>query len=100
MVITVLEATVAPGRANDLRSAYRDPATRATLGGSAGPIESFLTQSQHNPRTWRIVTVWESQETLDRVRASGKTPRGVLVFRAAGAEPVLSVFTVAEHLKA
>lgn len=98
MVITVLEARVVPERWADLLVAYRDPATRATLGGPMGPLESFLTQSRTDPNQWRIVTVWDSQETLDRLRASGETPRGVMIFRAAGAEPTLSVFTVAERI--
>jgi len=49
---------------------------------------------------WRIVTVWTSREALNAVRASGQTPRGVLFFRAAGAEPTLSVSTVHAHARA
>jgi hypothetical protein len=32
------------------------------------------------------------------MRQSGETPRGVLIFHAAGADPVLSVFEVAQQI--
>jgi hypothetical protein len=33
------------------------------------------------------------------MRASGETPRGVAMFREAGAEPALSLFDVADQLE-
>ncbi len=41
------------------------------------------------------MTVWQSRQALDEMRQSNETPRGVLIFRAVQAEPVLSVFDVA-----
>jgi len=49
---------------------------------------------------WRIVTVWESRDALETMRQSGETPRGVLMFRAADAEPMLSVFDVVAYATA
>ena len=46
---------------------------------------------------WRILTVWENREALDAMRSSGETPRGVLMFRSAKAEPALSVFEIVQH---
>jgi len=43
------------------------------------------------------MTIWESREALDAMRQSGKTPRGALMFRAAVAEPSLSVLEVLGH---
>jgi len=38
--------------------------------------------------------MWESAEALAAMRAGGGTPRGILIFRAAGAEPTVSVLEV------
>jgi heme-degrading monooxygenase HmoA len=87
MVVTMLEAEVAPERAGDLENAF----ARETAGPTPpGLVRSFLL---HGP-TWRIATVWESREALEAMRSSGETPAGVRMFREAGAEPALSVFEV------
>jgi len=43
----------------------------------------------------RILTVWESKETLSRYRASVDAPGGVLMNQSVGAEPTPAVFEVA-----
>jgi quinol monooxygenase YgiN len=91
MVMTILEAQVAPGRWDALRESYE---ARAHLPESGAIVESFLVQGTEDPDTWRIVTVWRDQEALDAMRGSGETPTGVLIFRDADAEPHLTVFTV------
>jgi quinol monooxygenase YgiN len=91
MVMTVLEARVASGRWEALRASY---AERARLSEEVPIVESFLVQADDDPDVWRIVTVWRDRESLEAMRASGETPTGVLIFRDAGAEPRLSVFTV------
>jgi quinol monooxygenase YgiN len=91
MVMTILEAHVAPARWNALRESYE---ARARLPESGAIVESFLVQSNEDSNTWRIVTVWRAREALDAMRGSGETPTGVLIFRDADAEPRLTVFTV------
>jgi heme-degrading monooxygenase HmoA len=93
MVITVLEAHVAPEKAAKLEQAYKQGIERL----DAGITQTFLTRGSNDSSVWRIVTVWESRNALDEMRRSGETPRGVLMFRAAYAEPVLSVFDVVAH---
>ncbi len=93
MVITILEAHVALEKAAALEQAYQ--AAIAKL--DPGIKQTFLLHSATDSTLWRIVTVWHSREALDEVRQSGQTPRGVLMFRAAGAEPTLSIFDVAAH---
>lgn len=87
MVVTMLEAEVAAGRTADLEAAFA-----ANTAGELPPglARSYLLRGE----TWRLVTVWESRQALDAMRASGETPAGVLMFRAAGAEPVLTVLEV------
>ena len=88
MILTILEARVAPDRANDLQAAYK-----AAGKLPPGLIRSNLLRDATDPELWRIQTLWESRESLDAMRNTG-TPAGVLMFRSAGAEPTLSVFSV------
>jgi quinol monooxygenase YgiN len=97
MVMTMLEARVAPERWESLRASY---AERARLSEEGPVVESFLVQADDDPETWRIVTVWRDRESLDAMRASGETPTGVLIFRDADAEPRLSIFNVLANPRA
>lgn len=94
MVMTVLEAHVAKDKWPTLKDAYRG-------GTSLLPkqmLQTFLVQSADDPTLWRGISIWRSREALTEYRQSVETPGGVLIFRAAGAEPALSVFDVAAHL--
>jgi uncharacterized protein len=91
MVMTVLEARVAPERWEALRASHGE---RARLSEEVPIVESFLVQADDDPDTWRIVTVWRDRESLEAMRGSGETPTGVLIFRDAHAEPRLSIYTV------
>ncbi len=93
MVTTILEAHVNPDKWAALEQAYKE----AILKLDRGIVETFLLHSPKDPTLWQIVTVWESRAALDEMRNSGETPRGVVIFRAAAAEPVLSIFDVASH---
>lgn len=94
MVLTILEAQVASGRESALQAAYRDAA-----GGPFPPglVRSTLLRAANDPSVWRIEALWKSRVALEAMR-SAVTPRGVQIFRAAGAEPTLSVFEVVAGL--
>ena len=96
MVITILEAHVAPEKATILEEAYK----QATGRLDAGITQTFLLRGSKDSSLWRIVTVWQSRDALEAMRRSGDTPRGVLMFRATEAEPILSVFDVVAHVAA
>lgn len=91
MIITVLEASVAQDRAPELVAAYRDGITNL----EPGIVQTWLVQSVADPGVWRIQTAWRDREALQAMRTSGQTPKGVLFFRAVGAEPALSLWEVA-----
>ena len=95
MVLTILEATLAPERVPDLQAAFR------SAGASVPPgfIRSHLVSSVADPTRWRIETLWSSREALAAMRHAG-TPAGVLMFRAAGAEPSLTLYDVASTIEA
>lgn len=90
MVLTLLEANVEPENWKTLEAEY----TSATQHLDAGIVRTVLLQSKRETNSWQILTVWESQEILNAMRQSGETPRGVLIFRAAKAEPSLAIFDV------
>jgi len=93
MVITILEAQVAADKAATLEQIFTAEAKKL----DPGIVQTFLIRSTTDAGLWRILTVWESREALAAMRDSGETPRGVVMFRAAGAEPTLTVFSVAAH---
>lgn len=89
MVLTILEAEVAPERAGELQRAFR--AASGTV--PPGLVRSMLVCAATDETRWRIETLWTSREALAAMRQAG-TPAGVLMFRAAGAEPQLSIYDV------
>jgi hypothetical protein len=92
MVVTMLEARVPDDHAGALIGEYR-------AAGDALPsviVETFLLHAAGSD-LWRIVTVWASRAALDEYRRSVETPAGILMFRAAGAEPSLTIFDVESH---
>ena len=91
MVITILEAHVDVDKSSALVDAYK----KGTQEGLPPQMtQTFLLQSAADKSLWQISSVWKSREALDEMRNSGETPAGVLMFRAAGAEPKLSIFVV------
>ncbi len=90
MVLTQLEAHVTQEQWDLLTQTFR----AATENLDPGTVRTFLVQQSSDPSLWRILTFWENREALDRMRQSGDTPRGVVIFRSVGADPVLTVFQV------
>jgi quinol monooxygenase YgiN len=90
MVMTILEAHIDPEERAAFQAAY-EAGTSKLLPGM---VRTYLVRSNTDPNLWRMMAVWNSPEAVNQMRASGQTPPGVLMFRAAGAEPVMSVFEV------
>jgi heme-degrading monooxygenase HmoA len=88
LVVTVLEARVAPERAADLEAAYAEAAQGPFPPGF---VRSTLLRDAGDPARWRIETIWQSHDALAAMRGAGK-PRGIQIFEAAGAQAMLSVF--------
>jgi hypothetical protein len=94
MIVTVLEAHLPPDHAPALLAAYS-----AARGKPLPPglVRTELVHDLRDPARWRIQTWWSSREALEAMRSAG-TPAGILMFRAAGAEPTLSVFEIVDAL--
>ena len=95
MVLTILEAVVAPDRIAELLAAFRNAAAETP----PGLIRSHLVAAADEPTRYRIETLWTSRDALLAMRQAG-TPAGVLMFRAAGAEPTLSIYDVTATIEA
>ena len=93
MVITILEGHVVPEKAKLLKASFAS----ATRNLDPGIVETFLMSDVKDSATWRIVTVWKDRPALDAMRASGQPPRGVVMFKEVGVDPVLSIWEVASH---
>jgi hypothetical protein len=93
MVMTIVEAKVARENWPALKEAYEAGTERPP----SQLVETFLVHESPESTLWRIVGLWPSREALEEMRQSTGTPGAVLMFRAAGAEPTLSVFDVAAH---
>lgn len=90
MVMTILEAHVDRQKWSALEMEYNTSVKKL----DAGIVCTYLIHSKNDGDLWRILTLWESREVLDAMRQSGETPRGVLIFRAAGAQSTLTIFDV------
>lgn len=96
MVMTILEAHVTKENWAALEQAFQ----LAAQDRDPGLVQSFLSHSTKDADLWRILTVWTSREALDAMRRTKETPRGVLIFRSANAEPVLSIFEIVQQISA
>ena len=95
MILTILEANLEPGRESDLEAAYA--AAVSSEDRPPGLVRSELVRDAQDATRWRIQTWWQSREALAAMRIAG-TPAGILMFRAAGAEPKTSIFEVVDDL--
>lgn len=85
----MLEARLEAGKEEVLLEAYK----RAVRELEPGMVRTYLVRGLSDPEVWRIMTIWQNKEVLEAMRGAG-TPKGVLMFREAGAEPTLSVLEV------
>jgi hypothetical protein len=93
MVVTVLEARVDADKWPALETAYRSTAQNL----EPGMIRTYLVQNSADPGLWRAMAFWTGRDAVEQMRRSGKTPPGVLIFRAVGVEPVRSAFDVLDE---
>lgn len=92
--LTILQAHVGPNREAALLAAYQAAAAEPP---PPGLIRSALLRDVNDPTLWRIETMWESHEALEKMRR-GRTPRGLQIFLSVAAEPSLTIFDVAAEL--
>ncbi len=90
MIMTSLEAHVAPDKQEQLQQAFKKQLAEKLDGAS----EAVLTQSASDPTLWRLNGFWASREVFEQYRRSVPVPAGIAIFRAVGSEPTLTMFEV------
>ena len=97
MMISMIKARVAQENWHLLEQAYGSSSGQTPPGLE----QSFLIHDLEDDEEWQIITVWSGAASLQQIqnaKEAGITPRGVLMFREAHAEPTHSVFEVVQHL--
>lgn len=90
MIITQLEGKVTLEKRDILKATF----DKALENMPSAIKHSYLAQDKTDTDVWRVITIWHSQEALKDYRESVETPEGVLMFRAAGTEPTLTISEV------
>ena len=93
MVMTVLEARVPADHVSNVEHVFRE----GMMSLPPEIVESYLVRDANDPSLFRLNTVWRSMEALQAMRQSGTKPKGVQMFEAVGAKPVVSIFEVVVH---
>jgi heme-degrading monooxygenase HmoA len=93
MVLTQLEGKVANEHWHKLKQAYDEGLQQLP----SFIYQTYLVQDDSDKDLWRILTIWHNRQDLEAYQASVETPQGVVMFRAAGAEPTLSIYEVVDY---
>ena len=96
MLITQLEGRVSSEHWDTMKHRFNDAAQPLP----PAILYSYLIQDQNDKEVWRVLSIWRSRQALQEYRASVDTPEGILMFRAAGTEPTLSISEVMVHARA
>jgi hypothetical protein len=81
MIKTIVSATVAADREDDLIHGYRD---LISAGMPEGLRRSQLLRGQGG--TWRIESLWSDMDALHALREGGQKPLAIDLFERVGAE--------------
>jgi quinol monooxygenase YgiN len=91
MWLTMVQGRVAQERWAEFEAIFARESRPAALR------QTYLLQSATDPTLWQLIGVWASREEMQAYVQSVPVPGGPAMFRAVGAEPVLSQFDVKGH---
>jgi len=93
--MTVVEGRVPQSNPKAFETAY------AALKGRPLPpglTTSFLTRDSADPGFYRVITVWESREALERMRSNTEVPAAIALFRNVDVEPQFQLHDIPESI--
>ena len=90
MLITRLRGNVAQEHWTHLQQQYE----RLVHSLPDGLAETYLVQSQDQPAAWEILTIWQSEEAYESVRAQKKTEACEQLFLAVESVPDRQTYRV------
>ena len=94
-VITIVEGKVPISKSREFETAYASLKQDAL---TPGLIRSSLIRKSDNPEIYRIETVWESREALEKMRSSTETPKAIELFQKVKASPHLEIYDVVYNI--
>ncbi|HLB71830.1 MAG: antibiotic biosynthesis monooxygenase [Candidatus Methanoperedens sp.] len=94
-VITIVEGRVPISKAKEFETAYAALKQGAL---SPGLIRSSLLRNSDNPEIYRIETIWESREALEKMRSSTQIPKAIELFQKVRASPRLEIYDIVHNL--
>ncbi len=94
-VITVVEGKVSSSKSKEFEANYTLVKNEPVPPGF---ISSSLLRSSKNPENYRIQTVWDSQEALEKMRSTTQTPKAFELFQKVGVAPTLEVYDVIDNV--
>lgn len=94
MVISMLEAQLNDEQSKRFLAEFRK--FTSTPSQEHTPEKAFAIK-QVEGNTWRLIGFWKDRKAFEDMRAT-MTPRGVVMMRAAGAEPTLTLYDVMDRM--
>ncbi len=94
-VITIVEGRVPASKAREFETAYASLKQDAL---TQGLIRSSLLRKSDNPEIYRIETVWESREALEKMRSNTQTPKAIELFQKVKASPRLEIYDIVHNI--
>ncbi len=90
-VVTIVDGRVPLERTAEFESVY---ATIKKGMIPPGLLRSYLLRESKDPQAYEIPTIWESQESLDKMRSGNETPAAIAAFQKVGVSPTLAIYLV------
>ncbi len=94
-IITIVEGKVPSDKSAELEYSFQAAKTQPL---PPGLVTTSLLKNTNEPEVYRIQTVWENREVLEKMRQSTQTPRAIEIFQKAGANATLQVYEVVDTL--
>ncbi len=94
-VVTVVEGNVPSLKAKVFEENFAMVKTEPVPQGF---VSSSLLRGSKEPEVYRIQTVWQSREALEKMRSSTQTPKAFELFQKVGVKPTLEVYEVIDSV--
>lgn len=92
-IITVVEGKVPFSKAKELEANFT-LAKKEPL--PSGLVSTALLRNNKTPDVYRIQTVWESFEALEKMRSSTGTPKAIALFQNVGGNPSVGIYELVD----
>jgi len=94
-VVTIVEGKIPSFKMAEFEAAYASTKKEPL---PPGLMMSSLLKNSKTPEIYRIQTVWQSHEALEKMRSSTNTPKAIELFQKVGATPNLEVYYIVDNL--